>query len=648
MTDGTSGYRRTPTGVRVWEGATWALLFAPMVWGMWMFGGTPTWSFSTGLALSFAGLAMVALRNVVAGQGTKWRAAGIFWWLAGLAAWVVARDVAAEARMAAMWDAVKWISLVGSVWAWMQMSRGGERWKGVFGALLLLLAAEALYGVWQWMTESRSVLWAVRPELYGLRLSGSYGCPNHFANALAMGIPLAAALLFLRGAGAPLRLLAGYYLALSLPVLYGTMSRSAWLGTAGGLGTALLCWLWRKNRLWFLAGLAAVPLGMAAAGWVAYKALPLVQQRVDEYRQGEDKDKGSGGRLSMWKDATAMWRTRPATGYGGGSFVWAFPRHQKAAKLILRYDYPHNEYIQTLVEYGAVGGGLLAACLAAGAFLFLRGVRRSGSSVAAGLLCGAAGSAAAGAIHAAFDFNFHIFANPYVLACIGGTAWGVWLSPPREEWEGYGSGEEEPVRAGWGMRLGGALLAVAFLSLGVAAARGGLSYWHWLKGEMATEELEWDDAGEEFRKAVALCGQNNQALTGLGNLRSTQAGWFRAADEEEEREGKRALAEEAETWYGRALAANPFDADAMYGMGRSRAAAGDAEGALRWMKEATETMPTYLFYQNEYAMTLRDAGRTEEAKTFLDERKKQGPLGDRGAKILKMLEREAGKKANAP
>ena len=198
------------------------------------------------------------------------------------------------------------------------------------------------------------------------------------------------------------------------------------------------------------------------------------------------------------------------------------------------------------------------------------------------------------------------------------------------------------------MRLGGALLAVAFLSLGVAAARGGLSYWHWLKGEMATEELEWDDAGEEFRKAVALCGQNNQALTGLGNLRSTQAGWFRAADEEEEREGKRALAEEAETWYGRALAANPFDADAMYGMGRSRAAAGDAEGALRWMKEATETMPTYLFYQNEYAMTLRDAGRTEEAKTFLDERKKQGPLGDRGAKILKMLEREAGKKANAP
>lgn len=634
------GAARAGGAGRWWDGVAWALLFAPMAWGMGMFGGTRTWGYATGLALSYAGLALVAGRTAVFGRGKRWRAAGIFWWLAVLTAWVVIRDFRAEARMAAEWDALKWISILGSAWAWMQMARGGERWKGAAGGLLLLLAVEALYGWAQWATGSRAVLWLERPALYGMRVSGSYLCPNHFANAVATGVPLAAALACTAGAGAPMRLLGGYYLAVALPVVYASMSRSAWLGTAAGLGVALLCGLWRKGRTWFLAGLVAVPLAAAGAGWVAWAALPGVRARVDRMLTAEDRDAASEGRLSMWKDTLGMWKTRAAEGYGGGSFVWAFPRHQRAARMILRYDYPHNEYLQVLAEYGGIGGALLGAGLAAGAFLFLRGTRRTESPVAAGLLCGAAGASAACAVHAGFDFNFHIFANPYLLAAVGGMAWAVWLSPPRGEWDGAGEGET--VRAGWGWRLASGLLAVAFVGLGVAAARGGLSYWHWLKGEMAVEDLEWETAGEEFRKAVAWCGRNNQALTGLGDLRSTQAGWFRAADAEEERAGKRALAEEAEEWYARALEANPFDTDAMFGMGRSRAVAGDQEGALRWMKETTEAMPTYRFYQNEYAMMLRDAGRTEEAKAFLESRKELSPLGDRGWKILRMLEKESG------
>ena len=643
MTDESFEYRRTPAGVRAWEGTTWFFLFAPMAWGMWMFGGTRTWGFATGLVLSYLGLALVAARNAVAGGGKRWRVAGIFWWLAALTAWVVARDAWAEPKMAAMWDALKWISLAGSAWAWMQASRGGERWKGIFGALLLLLAAEALYGAWQGMADSRAVMWGTRPEQYEMRLSGSYFCPNHFANVLAMGIPLAAALACLQGAGLPLRMLSAYYLLLSVPVLYGTMSRSAWLGTAAGLGTALLCWLWRKSRLWFLAGLVAVPLGMAAAGWVAWKTLPLVRTRVDRILQAKDGNGASEGRLEMWRDACRMWKTRAATGYGGGSFVWVFPKHQRDAKLILRYDYPHNEYIQVLAEYGWIGGGLLAAGLAAGVVLALRGVRRSESSVAAGLLCGAAGAVAAGAVHAAFDFNFHIFANPYVLACIGGTAWGVWMAPPREEWEGGGYTEEETVSAGWRGRLAGAGLAAAFLVLGMVAARGGLSYWSWLRGEMEMDRVEWDEAERSYRNAVDWCGRNDVALLAMGDLRLMQAKWFRRADREAMRQGKSELAAEAEGWFGRALEANPCQVDAIYGMGRAKQIAGDEAGTLEWMKAAADAAPTYRFYQNEYAEALRDAGRLEEAKAFLEERKKFAGLGMRGGKIMQAVEQDSKK-----
>jgi tetratricopeptide (TPR) repeat protein len=186
-------------------------------------------------------------------------------------------------------------------------------------------------------------------------------------------------------------------------------------------------------------------------------------------------------------------------------------------------------------------------------------------------------------------------------------------------------------------------LAVAFLALGTMAARGGLSYWNWLKGEMVldTRGLDWETAEGLFRKSVAWSGWNDQAMTALGDLRATQAVWHRDSDAEEERKGKAALAREAEEWFGRALSVNPFNLDALYGMGRAKQAAGDAEGALEWKKKATDAAPTYRFYQNQYAVALRRAGRVEEAKAFLEERKKFAGLGDRGAKIMQTVEREA-------
>jgi tetratricopeptide (TPR) repeat protein len=126
-------------------------------------------------------------------------------------------------------------------------------------------------------------------------------------------------------------------------------------------------------------------------------------------------------------------------------------------------------------------------------------------------------------------------------------------------------------------------------------------------------------------------------------LRATQARWYRRADPEVTRTGKADLAKEAETWCRRALDANPFQVEAMYELGRAKQAVGDEEGALAWMKTATDAAPTYLFYQNQYALALRRAGRSEEAKAFLEERKDFAGLGRRGWKIMHRLEKDAKK-----
>ena len=350
-------------GGTAWAAVCWVLMWLPLGWGMGMLACTRTWGYAVGLVLAFAALAAASAR--LGWRGRRWGPPGFWWAWAALAGWVCARASWASVATPARWDALKWAALAGMGWAWTGLSRERGAWRVLLGGVFALVAAECLYGVLQHANGSNDVLWMTRPAQYGARASGTYLCPNHFANVAAMAVPMAVAVLLSRGAGLPLKVLSGYTLAAALPGLYWSQSRSAWLGTLAGLGAAGLAWAWRKSRWLFLAGLAVVPLLAAGAGLLAWKALPAVRARVDLVASNSGGDFGSGGRLDMWRDTLDMWRARPADGHGGGSFMWAFPAYQRKARLNLLYDYAHNEYLHVLAEYGAVGAGLLAAAVLA-------------------------------------------------------------------------------------------------------------------------------------------------------------------------------------------------------------------------------------------------------------------------------------------
>ena len=589
---------------RIYDGLALLFLMWPATGGMWLLGSTRAWGFAPGLAISLLGSLLVLARPLVFRNVPRGFAPAGFWVFVALAAYAAVRVPAAAVPYAARWETLRWACLTAAAWSWTQTVLCARRWKGLLFILFLSVAFQCLYATLQEMNGSRLVLWAVRPEQYGLRASGTYLCPNHFANVLAMLLPVAAALLFLPEAGLPLRLMAVYFLAVAAAPLYWSLSRSAWLGTLAGLGLAALLLALRRSRAWFLAALVGLPLLAALAGWFAWETLPGVRTRVGEVL--ESKAESGGIRVPMWKDAPAMIRDRPVAGFGGGSFVWTYPAYQRRPKYHLTYDFLHNEYLQMQVEYGAIGSGLLLAGLLWGGAGVALAVVRARSRAAAALLAGAAGAAAASLVQACFDFNFHVFPNPHVLVWVGGVAWGVWamevpVAPPAAD------------RRRW-LRRAGAGGGVAICAVGVwLAVAGGMGYFWNLKGELARERLDWDEAVADFEKAIRWDGQYWQPHLGLGQVRSAQATWYRDPDPEAERAVKSSWSDEAERHLLRARELNPGDMAVALMLGRVYNARGEPEAALEEFRRAAAVRPKYVFYREQVGIQLRRMGRDREA-----------------------------------
>ena len=625
---------------RLYDGLALLLLMWPATGGMWLMGSTRAWGYAPGLVLSFSGSMLALLRPLVFRDTPRARAPAGFGALALLTVYVAASLRWAPVSLAARWEVLRWACLLAAAWSWTQMGGAAHRWKWLLGVLLLAVALDCLYALIQEVNGSRQVLWATRPELYDMRASGTYLCPNHFASMVAMMIPLALALVCLPEAGFPLRLMALYFLGVSAPVMYWTQSRSGWLGMAGGAGATLLLMAWRKSRTWFGLALVALPLLAAAAGWTAWRALPGVRERIGAVL--EDPEKSGGGRLNMWRDAPAMFRDRPVRGFGAGAYVWTYPPYQRHVRLHLNYDYPHNEYIHLLLEYGAAGLALALAGLAWCAWGIARGVLRARSRAGAFLLAGAGGSLAASLIHALFDFNFHIFPNPHALVWIGGVAWGVWFMEEH--------GAEPSTGIGRRIRRGGGLLCAAACGVGAwLALAGGLSYAWNLQGEMARSRLDWDEAERQYLRAIRWDAWNWRPHLGLGNLRVARARWLRDPDAAAEEEGRHRLAAEAAEHFRRALERNACDMEGEFGLARSANAMGDPETALAHFRRATAHQRRHVFYREQLGIQLRQMGRDREALEVFRQNMEDGVGSEISAMNIRTLERKLAKEgAGAP
>ena len=255
-------------------------------------------------------------------------------------------------------DWLGWAQLIAVFWVVVNDVRTRAT-RGVLCGVILALATVAV-GLACYQRFARPdwlMLGATQTAQFLSRSSGPFAIPNSFAAMLVLVLPATALPLWRRGASAVERVGFGYLALLLLLGLGLTFSRGAWLGLA--LAAAAWPWLasgvrWRK-RLGLFAGVSAV---LATALITVYAAVPHARVRLDELM----RDNGERSRPVMWRAAWAIFRAAPLLGGGAGSYAVRFephrPEHEQKDP-----QWTHNDYLNTLSDYGAVGGGLFfGAC----------------------------------------------------------------------------------------------------------------------------------------------------------------------------------------------------------------------------------------------------------------------------------------------
>ena len=150
--------------------------------------------------------------------------------------------------------------------------------------------------------------------------------------------------------------------------------------------------------------------------------------QVDRILQGADDEM----RLKIWPAAWKIWQTSPWMGVGPGHFDFHYPQFGNA-HYQTRPNRVHNDYLNTLVDWGGVG---LACLLTLAATLFATFFRHGWTGLAQGVspdrteshrlawVVGALFGLVGLGLHSFADFNLHIPANALTLAAITGMALG--------------------------------------------------------------------------------------------------------------------------------------------------------------------------------------------------------------------------------
>jgi O-antigen ligase len=208
--------------------------------------------------------------------------------------------------------------------------------------------------------------------------------------------------------------LAGLGAALALGALLPSMSAASAPRPAMAV-VGLVIGLAAVSRLSLVSGrvLAMVLAALAVLAIAVITSSSLFRDAAEAI-SGPRVSARSSDRAKEAAAAIRLFANRPLTGVGpgGASLAWADP---DGGMLVARYA--HNEYLQVLVEFGAIGLALLGGLLGSIGVTVWRG-RSSAPSppVWAGVT---AGLVALG-IHSGFDFLWHIPVIPLTAAVLVG------------------------------------------------------------------------------------------------------------------------------------------------------------------------------------------------------------------------------------
>ena len=309
----------------------------------------------------------------------------------------------------------------------------------LLGTVVLSGFIIAALGLLNWASWNGKVLWFYVPRDWGVpqvdivpRARGPFVDPDHFANYLAMILPLVVAggmfrsdLVPRRWRGAVGFVCAAVGFTMTCAILL-SLSRAGWIAGAVGLATlaAMLVGVPEERRERFAPRLSGRTMRLAAAGFALMVVAALVivgpvgrgltDVRLRQAVMGSEFSE----RYTMWRDSLGMIRDFPAFGVGLGCWGELFTRYVKPPwSPWYFFREAHDDYIQFAAETGAIG----LAAFGWLAFVLIRAMRRGQRTQDPKrwpMLAAVLASVAVAGFHELFDFSLHMPANAIMLTIL--------------------------------------------------------------------------------------------------------------------------------------------------------------------------------------------------------------------------------------
>lgn len=364
------------------------------------------------------------------------------------AGWVVLPFLAYAAANVAWVSPVKWLGWRDWFW-WAEIvvvfwvALNGVRSRGprrlVFSAIVALALISVAMACYQRFIDAEWLMLGRRqaPQFLG-RSSGPFGSPNSLAALLLLVFPPVAALAVRARARPTERVWWGW---VSIVLAFGLVlpiSRGAWIA----LGLALTLWPLfatrgglRRRALFASGAFVLVVLASAIVIGVAPKVRARFAQMV--------ANTGELSRPILWRAGWKLFKEAPLLGTGAASYNVLFEKH-RPERFLDEPEWAHNDYLNTLSDYGATGalllfGGALVIALRCAAGRRQRPAPTDWLDDRA-MLRGMGVALLAFAFHLAVDFHLKIPALGMTFATIAGLAVSrAWPSrdAATERWAGY-------------------------------------------------------------------------------------------------------------------------------------------------------------------------------------------------------------------
>jgi tetratricopeptide (TPR) repeat protein len=207
----------------------------------------------------------------------------------------------------------------------------------------------------------------------------------------------------------------GYASVVMFAGIAATLSRGAWIAT--GVTLLVFFGVLMRQHGQRLAAVLFLILLLGGSAWFI-KNLGALQRRIHPIVGETQLD---NNRVELWQAASRIWQDHFWWGAGPAHFDVRF-RAYRPDDIQMRPLYAHNDYLNTLADWGTTGMALILAvlaCLVLGIIQGWKFVKRSNDlaakqSTRSAFVFGAAFGLLAMLLHSFMDFNMHIPANAIV------------------------------------------------------------------------------------------------------------------------------------------------------------------------------------------------------------------------------------------